>query len=358
MAKTVKIGFKESYNHFNHLMSRLDKGEYSGIYVLMGEEPFFIDAIADYIVANALTPELKEFNQTVVYGNATSAGEVLNLCRQYPMMGERSLVVIREAQNMSDIASLVHYVKSPLATTILVVCHKDKLLDKRSAFYKALDADKNVLFESISPREWEVDAWITDTVKSKGKAIDNASVQMLAQYLGADLTKINNELDKLFTALPAAKRDITPVDIENYIGISKDYNNFELTKALSERDVYRAMLIAKHFAQSQKQNPYVVTIQMLHTHFYRIFNLAIMVWTAQKRNTPLPSEMELAKILALPTPFFLKEYMQAIKYYNSARAFAALSLIREYDLKGKGLHQGSASVGELLEELILKIVKL
>ncbi|MEG1553460.1 MAG: DNA polymerase III subunit delta [Rikenellaceae bacterium] len=358
MAKSVKIGFKESYNHYNHIMSQLKKKEFKGIYLLMGEEPFFIDAIADYIVANTLTPELKEFNQTVLYGNATSASEVVNLSRQYPMMGDKSLVVLREAQNLSDIASLVHYVKSPLSSTILVICHKDKLLDKRSALYKSFNEDNSVVFESISPREWEVDAWITDLAKSKGKTIDNASVQMMVQCLGADLTKINNELEKLFTALPASKEAITPIDIENYIGISKDYNNFELTKALSEHDVYKALLIAKYFAQSQKQNPYVVTISMLHTHFYRIFNLAIMVWTSQKRNMPLPSEMELAKILALPTPFFLKEYMQAIKYYNSAKAFAALSLIREYDLKGKGLNQGSASVGELLEELILKIIKL
>ncbi|MEG2759653.1 MAG: DNA polymerase III subunit delta, partial [Rikenellaceae bacterium] len=167
MAKSVKIGFKESYNHYNHIMSQLKKKEFKGIYLLMGEEPFFIDAIADYIVANTLTPELKEFNQTVLYGNATSASEVVNLSRQYPMMGDKSLVVLREAQNLSDIASLVHYVKSPLSSTILVICHKDKLLDKRSALYKSFNEDNSVVFESISPREWEVDAWITDLAKSK-----------------------------------------------------------------------------------------------------------------------------------------------------------------------------------------------
>lgn len=354
MAKSAKGSFRDSYTRFRQITEGIGKGVFSRIYVLMGEEPFFIDAVSDLIAENGMPEDMKPFNQSVLYGGSTSAAEVVGLCRQYPMMGDKSIVIIKDAQNMSDLQSLVHYVKDPLDTTTLVICYRNGNIDKRSAFYKALAGSAEIL-ESVPPREYEVDAWITETAKRKGYSIGASSVQMLVQYLGADLTKINNELDKLITALPADSRTITPSDIENFIGISKDYNNFELTKALSEGDAYRALRIARHFADSQKQNPYVVTIQMLHTHFYRIFNLAIILWTAKKRKAPVPSDMELAKMLQLPSTFFLKEYMQAVSRYNSQKAFTILGLIREYDMKGKGVNQGSTGTGELLEELIIKI---
>ncbi|MBE9488260.1 MAG: DNA polymerase III subunit delta [Bacteroidetes bacterium] len=358
MAKSGKKSFKDSYSQYNELLASMQKGKYVNIYLLMGEEGYFIDMLSNYISVNAMPEDMKPFNQTVLYGGSSSAQEVVSLCRQYPMTGEKSVIILRDAQAMSDLASLLHYIKEPLPTTLLVLCHSGKMLDKRSPLYKAINKESGaVVFESVPPREYEVDGWINDLVKNHGRTIEPSSIQMLVQYLGADIIKISNELDKLLTALPENVKKISSTDIENYIGISKDFNNFELTKSLSECNFYKALLIARYFAESQKQNPYVVTIQMLYMHFQRIFNLAIIMWTAKHKKTQIPSDMELAKILSLPSPFFLKEYMQAVKHYNTSRSYAILGLIREYDLKGKGLNQGGVTVGELLEELILKISK-
>lgn len=357
MAKSGKIGFRDSYLQCKDIMGELKRGIYKKIYFLQGDEPFFIDIISDYISKNSVEEEMMSFNMSILYGNSTSVSEVVALARQFPMIGDRSVVIVKEAQSLSDFNLLSHYINEPLSSTILVLCYKNGKIDKRSKLYKSFGKD-SVVFESTLPREYEVEGWITDSVRDKGLAIDIKGVQMLVQHLGADLTKIVNELDKLITALPKDTKIITPTDIENYVGISKDYNNFELTRALSEGDVHKAMLIAYHFADSQKQNPYVVTIQMLHTHFYRIFSLALLQWQTKKQGHSMPPDDVIARTLQLPSVFFLKEYYQAIKFYNSSRAFSILNLLREYDLKGKGVGQGSANTGELLRELILKIVNI
>lgn len=207
----------------------------------------------------------------------------------------------------------------------------------------------------MRPRDYEIGAWLTDFIRAKGCSIDPKSVAMLTDYLGADIAKITNELDKLLTFLPQGTKAITADHIEQNIGISKEFNNFELTRAISEKNMQKAMLIADHFARNPKDNPLIVTISALFTHFQRIFILNYQKWLAKRNGTGLPSEMELARSLKLTNAFFLREYTQASALYPNNKVFVILGLIREYDLKSKGMNTGQADSGELLKELLLKI---
>lgn len=354
MAKSSKKTFKESATDYTALSTRIRSRQFSPLYLLMGEEPYFIDRLTAQLCEEILTPEERAFNQTVVYGKDTEVGAVINLCRQMPMMGAFQVVVVKEAQSLRKIEQLALYTASPSRTTVLVVCHKEKTLDKRSQLYKQMEG-KGVVFESVSPRDYEIAGWLNDFVRSKGCTIDAKSVAMLTDHLGADISKINNELGKLLTYLPEGTTQITADHIEQNIGISKEFNNFELTRAMSERNMAKAMQIADHFARNPKDNPLLVTISALFTHFQRIFILNYQKWYVRRKGTPMPSDMELARMLKLPTAFFLKEYQQASGLYPNNKVFAILGLLREYDLKSKGMNTGQADHGELLQELLLKI---
>lgn len=357
MAKSAKASFKDSVNEYDKIMRDLAAKKFSPIYLLMGEESYFIDKISDYISNNILTEGERAFNQIVAYGNDIDAGNIANYARQMPMMGGRQVVIIKEAQKLSKIESLAAYTQSPVDTTTLVICHKEKNLDKRSVLYKSIN-ERGIVFESVKPRDYEIGGWLTDFVKSKGLAMDAKALAMLTEHLGADIPKIANELDKLLTSLPAGTTTITADHIEQNIGISKEFNNFELTKAMSEKNLTKAMTIADYFARNPKDNPIVVTISMLFTHFQRIFILNYQRWYAKKRGTQMPSDMELARLLKLPTAFFLNEFKAAAANYPNAKVFTILGLIREYDMKSKGMNVGSTDNGELLKELLLKIVML
>lgn len=358
----AKQSFKEVQQQAGQIMGTLQGGSYAPLYLLMGEEGFYTDKIAAYIAAHALSETEREFNQTVVYGKDTDGPTVVSLCRRYPMMSQRQVVIVREAQSLRNFEALGIYAQQPLASTVLVICYKGKTIDKRSVAYKQLSGCKGcVILESAPPRDYEMESWIRELFASKGCKIEPKAILMIADHLGTELQKIDNEIEKLFTRLPEGTREITATHVEQNIGISKDFNNFELTKALSERDMGRALKIADHFATNPKDNPLTVTISTLFNHFQRIVTLGIAKWENQKQGRPAMTgltDMDIARLLKLPAPFFAKEYIGASANYPNAKVFSILGWLREYDMKSKGMNAGSAEHGELLRELILRIATL
>ena len=320
----------------------------------MGDEPYFIDLLSSQLADTILGEDERAFNQIVVYGKDSDSGAVINLCRQMPMMGSYQVVIVREAQQLKGLDKLSLYTAAPSPSTILVLCHKEKNVDKRTPLYKHI-AEKGMVFESVAPRDYEIGGWLEGFIRSKGYTADTKSVAMLTDHLGSDIAKITNELDKLITYLPVGTKAITADHIEQNIGISKEFNIFELTKALSERNMQKSMFIADHFARNPKENPLIVTIISMFSHFQRIFILNYQKWLARRKGTAMPSDMELARILKLPNPYFLKEYQQASGLYPNNKVFGIIGLLREYDMKSKGMNTGQADEGELLKELLLKI---
>ncbi len=240
------------------------------LYFLMGEEPYYIDRISEFIAGNVLTEEERSFNQMVLYGKETSLEEIIGQAKRYPMMSEYQVVIVREAQHLSrTIEQLVDYASNPQPTTVLVICYKYKTLDKRKKLIKTLKAGNAVVFESKKLYENQVADWIRRILSGGHLKISHKAAAMLVEYLGTDLSRISNELDKLKIVLPEGA-EITPQTIEDHIGISKDFNNFELKKAIAERDIPRATQIIKYFAQNPKENPFVLTVALLHTFFTQL----------------------------------------------------------------------------------------
>ena len=354
MAKSIKVGFKESVASYHSIVQDIRARKIAPIYLLMGDEEFFIDKLSDVLALEVLSEAERAFNQIVAYGKDSDSGDIINFARQMPMMGRYQVVIVKEAQQLKKIDQLALYTKSPSKTTILVLCHKQKSVDKRGQLYKSIVAGKGVVLESVKPRDYEISSWLDTFIKNKGCSIAPKALSMIVEHLGADITKISNEVDKLLICLPKDTKLISADHIEQNIGISKDFNNFELTKALSEKNIGRALMIADYFAKNPKDNPFVVTLTMLFSHFQRIFIYNYQKWLTTHRKLPMPSDMELCKMLKLPTPFFLTEYKQAAMLYPNRSVFGILGLIREYDMRSKGMNSGGLNDGELLRELLLK----
>lgn len=312
----------------------------------MGDESFYIDQITDLLTETVVPEEVKDFNQTILYGLETNVNDVITAARRFPMMSDHQLIVIKEAQRLSKIEDLEIYTKNPLASTILVIAYKDGTVDKRKKF--ASSVEKNgVIFESKKIPDYKMPAFISSFVQTKGLSIDDKSAQMLADFLGNDLSKLSNELDKLVIALPKGQQRITPQSIEENIGISKDFNNFELLKAIIQKDTFRANQIADYFEKNPKNNPMIVTLGVLFNFFS---NLMICYWAKDK------SENGLAKELNLKASFMARDYAIALKNYNAFKCMDIISLLRIYDAKGKGVDNVSTSDGQLLKELLFRIM--
>ena len=353
MAKTT-LKFKDSVAAFDQIMRDIDARRFARIYLLMGEESYFIDAVADRLAASILDEAARAFNQITVYGRDAEAGQIVNLCRQMPMMGQQEVIIVKEAQQLKGIDRLSLYTQKPSPTTILVICHKEKSVDKRSAFYKGCAAN-GVVLESVRPRDYEIAAWLQQFIRRRGLEIDPKALSMLTDHLGTDITKIANELQKLTVSLPEGTKRISDRDIEANIGISKDFNNFELCKAVVTRDMNRALMIADHFARNPKENPLLLTVMALFNQFRDLFVVNYLRWLTRHRNKPFPSDQELMRILRKNNTFILGEIKQNASLWNNRKVFQVLGLLREYDAKCKGLGSGGASDGELLRELLLKI---
>jgi DNA polymerase-3 subunit delta len=320
----------------------------------MGEESYFIDALCEQLSSTILSPAEQAFNQITVYGKDSDAGQVVNLCRQMPMMGSHEVIIVKETQQLRQIEKLSHYTSKPQSSTILIVCHKEKSVDKRSAFYKQCNS-AGVVFESIRPRDYEIGPWLTQFIASKGLRISPKALQMLTDHLGCDIAKISNELDKRIVSLPTGTTEITDRDIENNVGISKDFNNFELCNAVAVQDISRALNIADHFARNPKDNPLLVTIMALFGLFHDLFTINYLRWQSQRKGLPMPNDMELMRILKKSNIYAINELKQQSARWPNKKVFNILGLLREYDGKSKGIDSGGMSDGELLRELLLKI---
>ncbi len=353
MAKSA-IKFKDSVSDYERIAADIRSRKFAPIYLLMGEESYFIDALSDMLAGTILDEAARAFNQMVVYGRDSDAGQVVNLCRQMPMMGSYQVVIVKEAQQLKNIEKLSLYTAKPQPTTILVVCHKEKSVDKRSQLYKSVVA-AGVVFESVRPRDYEISTWLSRFASSRGCSLDSKALSMLTDHLGTDLAKISNELTKLMVSLPEGTKVITDDDIERNIGISKDFNNFELCKAVALRDMKRALMIADHFAANPKDNPLLLTVMALFGQFRQMFIINYLRWQTRARGVPFPQDAELMRILKVGNIYAIGELKQTSMQWDNRKVFNILGLLREYDAKSKGLNAGSSGDGELLRELLLKI---
>lgn len=353
MAKST-IRFRDSVAEYERIAAAIAARQYSPVYLLMGEESYFIDRLCEQLATTVLDEASRSFNQLTVYGKDSDAGQIINFCRQMPMMGSYQVVILKEAQQLRGIEKLSLYTQKPSPTTILVICHKEKNVDKRSAFYKGCTAHGTV-FESVRPRDYEIASWLQQFIAGKGLAIDAKALSMLTDHLGTDISKIENELHKLTVSLPEGTKRITDADIEANIGISKDFNNFELCKAVVTRDMARALRIADHFARNPKDNPLLLTVMALFGQFKEMFVVNYLGWLSRRKGQPFPSDQELMRLLRKNNTFVLGEIKQAAARWDNRKVFGVLGLLREYDGKSKGINSGGAPDGELLHELLLKI---
>ena len=353
MAKSA-VRFRDSVAQFERLSADIAARRFAPVYLLMGDESYFIDALCDRLASTILGEAERSFNQIVLYGRDTEPGQVINFCRQMPMMGSYEVVILKEAQQMRQIEKLSLYTQKPQASTILVVCHKEKNVDKRSQLYKSI-AQHGAVLESVRPRDYEIGPWLAQFVASKGCTIDAKAQAMLTDHLGTDLAKISNELGKLLLSLPEGTKKITDAHVEQNIGISKDFNNFELCKAVTGQNLEQALRIADHFARNPKDNPLLVTILALFNQFREIFRINYLRWLSRHKGVPFPPDTELMGILRINNAYALGELKQTSARWDNRRVFRILGLLREYDAKSKGMNAGGAPDGELLRELLLKI---
>ncbi|WP_445955370.1 DNA polymerase III subunit delta [Yeosuana sp.] len=327
------------------LVVDIKNGQIKPIYFLMGEEPYYIDRISDFIEKNVLSEEEKGFNQIVLYGRDITIDDIIENAKRYPMMSERQVVIVKEAQDLSrTIENLVSYAENPLLSTILVIDYKYKKIDKRKSLYKAINK-VGVVYESKKLYENQVADWIRRTLSSKNYTISPKASQMLVEFLGTDLSKINNELEKLQIILPQGS-ELTPELIEENIGISKDFNNFELKKAIGERNIVKANQIINYFAQNPKDNPMVVTVSLLFSFFSQLL---------QYHGLKDKSPRHVASALKV-NPYFVNEYITAARNFPMKKVSMVISILREFDVKSKGVGSNAVPQGDLLKEMLFKIM--
>ncbi len=332
---------------FNQILSDLKNRKFYPVYFLEGEEPYFIDRISDYILENVLSEAERDFNQTLLYGKDLSIDAILTSVKRFPMMADRQVVAIREAQNIKNIEELTSYVEKPLSSTILVINYKYKTLDKRKKLYKAVQKN-GVYFESKPIYDNQIPGWITKYLQSKNFGIDPRASQLIADYVGSDLQRIVNDLEKVTISLVPGTT-IMPLDIEKNIGISKEFNSFELQSALGKKDILKSNRIINFFIKNEKVHPLPAIIGAL-VNFFR--KLLLYHSFENKSNSA-----EIARVLGI-NPFFLNDYSVAAKNYSLDKVVLIISMIRECDLRSKGARGGSAENGELLRELTYKILHL
>lgn len=326
------------------IVNDIKQGNIKPLYFLMGEEAYFIDKLSEYIEENILSEEEKGFNQMVLYGRDVTMEDIISNAKRYPMMAERQVVIVKEAQELSrTIDKLESYIENPQMTTVLVFCYKYKTVDKRKKWTKVL-GQKGVLFESKKLYENQVGEWIKRVLSGKNYSIEPKASLMLVEFLGTDLSKISNELDKLQIILPKGST-ITPKIIEDNIGFSKDYNNFELRKAIGERNQLKAYQIVNYFSENPKDNPIVVTTSMIFGFFSQLL---------QYHGLKDKSPANVAKVLKV-NPYFLKDYDVAIRNYPMKKVSQIVSVLRDVDVKSKGVGANSLSQLDLLRGMLVKI---
>ena len=342
-------GFADTDAQCRRIVEDVRKGIFSPVYLLMGEEPYYPDMVCNAIIENALDESERDFNQTVCYGMDVSVEDVITAARRYPMFAERQLVVVREAQNLKKIEDLAIYCGQPLESTVLVICMHGGTVDRRKALYKAVCKTGTVV-ESSALRDYEMPKWIVSFYASRGLRIEPEAAALLAEHTGTDLSKIAVETDKMLKNLPEGVTGVTAADVENNVGISRQYSIFELTRELSYRNAAKALKVAAYCAASPKFSM-PMAVSAMFTHFYRILKYQALIMSV-----PRPSPADKAKALPGVNPYFYKEYDTAVVNYPLKRCMGVIALLREYDFKGKGGNAGEATPDQMFIELVARIL--
>jgi DNA polymerase-3 subunit delta len=326
------------------IVNDIKAGNIKPIYFLMGEETYYIDKLSDYMEQNILTEDEKGFNQTVLYGRDVTIEDIVSTAKRYPMMSERQVVIVKEAQDLSKtIDKLENYAENPMPSTVLVFCYRNKTLDKRKKVTKIL-AKNGVVYESKKLYENQIGDWIKRVLSGKNYSIEPKANAMLVEFLGNDLSKINNELEKLQIILPKGST-ITPKHIEENIGFSKDFNNFELLNALGSKNQLKAYQIAQYFSDNPKANPLIVTTST-------VFGFYVKLLKYHGLNDRNPKNV--AAVLGV-SPFFLKDYDVALKNFPMKKVSQIVSSLRDVDVKSKGVGANALPQSDLLKEMLFKI---
>ena len=338
---------KKAVATFDAIMRDLKSGAFSPLYLLMGEESYYIDQISDYIQAHALTPEQQAFDQTVVFGADVNAAQIADLAMQYPMMSPRKVIIVKEAQDLHSFERLERYAEKPQEKTILVICYKNGVLKGKSKLLSAVERN-GVLFESKKLRDWQLAGYVRAYLAKQKIDIDDKSASMIADHIGADLNRLTSELDKLGIALPEDDRRVTPEVVERNIGVSKDFNAFELRSAIVNRDIFKANQIIKYFDNNPKAGTLYALLPLLFNYFQNL----MLTYYAPDRN----NQQALADFLELRNVWGVKDYMAGARNYSGKKVLQVLEKIRETDAKSKGLDNPNTSPGDLMKELIFFIL--
>lgn len=339
---------KKSSVTFETIMRDLKAKKYAPVYVLMGDESYYIDRITDYIADNVLDPDDRDFNQTVVFGADTTAAQVVDMAKGYPVMpAAHRVVIVKEAQGLKSLDALERYFEKPLASTVLVIAYKNGTIDRRKKVVGKAEA-VGVVFESKKKRDYELPAFIETYLKKNHVAIDTKSAAMIAEHIGADLSRLISELDKVMISLPDDDRRVTPDVVEREIGVSKEFNIFELKTAIIERNVFKANQIVKYFDKNPKAGSLFSCLPLLYTYFQ---NLMVAFYAPDKNN-----DNNLAAFLELKSVWGLKDYRVGMCNFSAMKTLQILAKIRETDAKSKGLDSLNTSTDDLMRELIFFIL--
>ena len=333
---------------FDSIMGDLKARRFVPVYYLMGDESYYIDKISDYIAEHVLQPEERDFNQTVLFGSDVTASQVADYARRYPMMAEHQVIIVKEAQNIKNTEALEKYFKQPLASTILVMCHKNGTVDGRKREYLKAIQSAGVLFESKKLRDRDLPAFIEQYLKAREVTIDHKSTQIIADSIGSDLSRLTSELDKVVISLPDESRRVTPQVVEDQIGVSKEFNSFELRDAIINRNVFKANQIIKYFDDNPKAGSIYAFLPMLFNFFQ---NLMIAYYAPNRQ-----SQEGVAEWLELRNAWSAKDYMIGMRNYTGTKVMQIIGKIREIDAKSKGLDNPNTPSGELMKELIFYIL--
>lgn len=339
---------KKSSVTFETIMRDLKAKKYAPVYVLMGDESYYIDRITDYIADNVLDPDDRDFNQTVVFGADTTAAQVVDMAKGYSVMpAAHRVVIVKEAQGLKSLDALERYFEKPLASTVLVIAYKNGTIDRRKKVVGKAEA-VGVVFESKKKRDYELPAFIETYLKKNHVAIDTKSAAMIAEHIGADLSRLISELDKVMISLPDDDRRVTPDVVEREIGVSKEFNIFELKTAIIERNVFKANQIVKYFDKNPKAGSLFSCLPLLYTYFQ---NLMVAFYAPDKNN-----DNNLAAFLELKSVWGLKDYRVGMRNFSAMKTLQILAKIRETDAKSKGLDSLNTSTDDLMRELIFFIL--
>jgi len=326
------------------ILAGLKKQEYKTVYWLEGEEEFFIDQVIEYAEKNILSDSEASFNLTIFYGRDTSWPDLFNACTKYPMFSDKQVVILKEAQAMKDVERLENYVEKPLSSTLLFVAYKGKKLDGRTKLAKLLK-DKAVLLSSKKLYDNELPEWTSELIKMKGYSINNRALSLLIDHIGNDLNRLNNEVNKLTLNL-GTRKNITEDDVETFVGISKEFNVFELQQAIANKDLYKAIRIIQYF----ESNPKAAPIQLIFPSLYNYFSKVQMIYSVPSRD-----EKTVAAAIGV-NAYFVRDYLQTAIKFSTHEIERVLLLLHQYNLKGIGINDAGTTDAMLLKEMTVKMI--